>query len=102
MELNDARVEELDIETILNFALHTIGNPSGFWIEGDLDQKQRFQEVMFPYGLTFERCGIWNRCNMFSFQPLARHFERSIQFGVPYGSRTRVAAVKEKRFTVIQ
>ncbi len=23
-------------------------------------------------------------------------------FGVPYGSRTRVAAVKEKRFTVIQ
>jgi hypothetical protein len=28
--------------------------------------------------------------------------ERNWSFGVPYGNRTRVAAVKENRFTVIQ
>ena len=53
IELNDAKVEELDVETLLNFTLHAVGDPSSFWIDGDLDQKQRFQAVMFPSGLTF-------------------------------------------------
>jgi len=32
----------------------------------------------------------------------AGNFRRKIKFGVPYGSRTRVAAVTERRFIVIQ
>src|SRR5258705_5639548 len=37
-----------------------------------------------------------------SFQLLEGDFEWRFKFGVPYGSRTRVAAVKEKRPIVIQ
>jgi hypothetical protein len=36
---------------------------------------------------------------MFSFH---KEMSREFKFGVPYGNRTRVAAVKEKRFTGIQ
>ena len=42
IELNDPRVEELDIETVLSFALQTGDDLSSFWIDSDLDQKQRF------------------------------------------------------------
>jgi hypothetical protein len=51
--------------------------------------------------LNMPRPGIWNRCNLFSFQLLARHFELAIRFGVPYESRT-VAAVKETLRNFIQ
>ena len=39
---------------------------------------------------------------MLSFQLLAEAAEGEFKFGVPYGSRTRVAAVKEKGPVVIQ
>ncbi len=69
IELNDAKVEELDIETVLNFALQTVGDPSTFWLDGDLDQKQRFQKVMFPAGLTFDgkEFGTAATCLAFSY-----------------------------------
>jgi len=55
MELNEAKVEELDIESAVNFALFAIGDASRFWIEASLEQKQRFQQSLFPEGLAFDR-----------------------------------------------
>jgi hypothetical protein len=52
--------------------------------------------------LTFEGESFRTSYNLLSFQLLARNFEWRIKFGVPYGSRTRVAAVKEKGPIVIQ
>ncbi len=54
MELNEARVDELDIEGVVNFAMNSVGDASRFWIEASLDQKQRFQRILFPKGLTFD------------------------------------------------
>ena len=48
------RVEEFDVETVVNFALETIRNASQFWIHGSLEQKRRFQQVIFPEGLVFD------------------------------------------------
>ena len=54
MELNEARIDELDIETIVNFAMDAIADTSRFWLDGSIDQKQRFQQTLFPEGLTFD------------------------------------------------
>ena len=54
MELNEAKVEELDVESALNFALVAIGDASRFWTEASLEQKQRFQQSLFPDGLAFD------------------------------------------------
>jgi hypothetical protein len=66
MELNEARVDELDIEALVKSPLAT---RLGFWIEGSLDQEQRFQKVLFPRGLTFddERFGTLETCLAFSY-----------------------------------
>jgi hypothetical protein len=51
---------------------------------------------------TFEGESFRTSYNLLSFRLLAGNFERRFKFGVPYGSRTAVAAAKEKRITVIQ
>ena len=53
MELNENRVDELDIEAAVNFALYAIGDASRFWLEAAFEQKQRFQQALFPDGLRY-------------------------------------------------
>ncbi len=69
MELNETRVEELDVESAVNFALFAIGDASRFWIEASLDQKQRFQQSLFPEGLAFDgkEFGTARTCLAFSY-----------------------------------
>ena len=52
IELHDAKLEEFDIETVLEFAERLILNAGRMWTEMSLNQKQRFQRVLFPEGLT--------------------------------------------------
>lgn len=47
MELNEAKVDELDIEAVVSFATQAIGDASRFWSASTLDQKQRFQRICF-------------------------------------------------------
>ena len=47
-------VDELDIEAVLNFATHAIADASRFWSVATLDQRQRFQKILFPKGLRFD------------------------------------------------
>jgi site-specific DNA recombinase len=54
IELNESKVEELDIESALNFALFAIGDASRFWFEASIEQKQGFQRALFPDGLAFD------------------------------------------------
>jgi hypothetical protein len=54
MELNESKVEEFDVQSAVNFALHAIGDASSFWLEAPLEQKQRFQQAIFPEGLAFD------------------------------------------------
>jgi site-specific DNA recombinase len=69
MELTEARVDEIDIEGVINFATVAIGDASRFWIDGSLDQKQRFQRILFPEGVTFDgkRVGTPATCLAFSY-----------------------------------
>jgi site-specific DNA recombinase len=54
MELRDAQASEADIEGVLTFAETVMTNAARMWMEFSLDQKQRFQRVLFPQGVTFD------------------------------------------------
>jgi DNA invertase Pin-like site-specific DNA recombinase len=54
MELNDAVLDQLDVEGLLAFAEHLLGNAASIWLELGIDQRQQFQRVLFPEGLVFD------------------------------------------------
>src|SRR5215472_11036358 len=62
-------LDELDIEATLNFATSALSNAAEFWKRCSLDQKQRFQQVLFPQGLRFdgESFGTVTTCLAFSY-----------------------------------
>lgn len=69
LEMHEARLEELDIEAALNFAIHALNNASRFWSECSPEQKQRFQRILFPEGLRYESgsFGTATTCLAFSY-----------------------------------
>jgi hypothetical protein len=54
MELNDAVLDQLDIDGVLAFGEHVVTNSARLWTELDLAQRQRLQSVLFPEGLRFD------------------------------------------------
>lgn len=53
MDAHAARLDELDVEAVLAFAEHVLANAARLWLEFSLEQKQRFQKVVFPQGVRF-------------------------------------------------
>ena len=54
MELEDARVTELDLEAVLGFAEHLMTNAARFWLEASPEQKIGLQTAFFPEGIPFD------------------------------------------------
>jgi site-specific DNA recombinase len=53
IELRDAQEEEIEIETVLDFAQMVLTNASNLWKVAPSEQKQRLQQVLFPEGVTY-------------------------------------------------
>src|SRR5581483_11274530 len=53
MELGEAQVEEIEIETVLDFTEMVLLNASNLWKSAPSDQKHRLQQVLFPEGVTY-------------------------------------------------
>ena len=81
MATHDARLEELDIEAVLNFSEYVILNAPRLWTEFDLNQKQRLQTVLFPEGVTFSDSGFGTAVTSVIFNLLQQ----------PEGEKTRMA-----------
>jgi hypothetical protein len=54
MDRHASEVEELDVEGILAFAERVLPRASDLWVQSSLDQRQRFQQLFFPEGISFE------------------------------------------------
>jgi site-specific DNA recombinase len=69
MELHDAKLEEFDVEGVLEFANRVMSDLSRFWLQASLEQKIRFQKVLFPKGLKYdgEKFGTAPTCYAFSY-----------------------------------
>jgi hypothetical protein len=53
MELGAAQTEEIEIETVLDYAQMVLTNASNLWKAAPAEQKQRLQQVLFTEGVTY-------------------------------------------------
>jgi hypothetical protein len=51
---HSTELEELDVEGILAFAERVLPRAADLWVQAQLDQRQRFQQLFFPEGLAFD------------------------------------------------
>ncbi len=74
LALHEAKIDDLDIVTVLNFAEQALTSAAKIWLEADLDQRQRFQALLFPEGLTYTRQeGVGTPKTISLFSNLAVH-----------------------------
>ena len=68
MRIQESSLEELDVEGLLAFAEHVIGDAARMWTEASLQQRAQLQRVFFPNGLDFDGCvfGTATTCLAFS------------------------------------
>ena len=97
MELRDAQADEIEIETVLDFAQMVLLNASNLWKTATSEQKTTFAEDSIPRGCNaFER-RLSNRDNLLVFQPNANEFGQKRRFGSATGNRTRVLRLRISR-----
>jgi len=53
VEIHDAQLDELDIDGVLNAAEYMFSNLAVLWDSMELNNRQRFQLVLFPSGLAY-------------------------------------------------
>lgn len=53
LRLSEARLDELEVDKVLEFAEGLLLNAAEVWERCSLDQKQRFQQVLFPKGVEY-------------------------------------------------
>ena len=72
------------MEGVLGYAGHVLGNAARVWLEASPRQKLRFQQVLFPNGITFngERVGTIRTCIAFSYLQQIQE-EKSEMVGPP-------------------
>ena len=51
-------VDELDVEGILAFAERILPRAADLWVQASLEQRQRFQQLFFPDGISFDGKGF--------------------------------------------
>jgi hypothetical protein len=51
---HSTELEELDVEGILAFAERVLPRAADLWVQAQLDQRQRFQQLFFPEGLAVD------------------------------------------------
>lgn len=53
LNLGQARVDEVEVDKVLDFAENLLLNTAGVWQRCSLEQKQRLQQVLFPLGVEY-------------------------------------------------
>jgi site-specific DNA recombinase len=90
LNLGQARVDEIEIEDLLNFAENLLINTAEVWVRASLEQKQRLQQVVFPVGVEYGN-GVYRTQDMgFLFKGLAGIKGAQERVGSATGNRTRV------------
>jgi DNA invertase Pin-like site-specific DNA recombinase len=69
IELSEATIEELDVEAVLGFAEHLMGNAAALWKALPANRKRVLQDSIFPEGVTFdgEAFGTAVTCGAFTY-----------------------------------
>ncbi len=54
IERHSGQLEELDVEGILAFAERVLPRAADLWVQASLEQRQRFHQLFFPEGISFD------------------------------------------------
>ncbi|CAN5695552.1 hypothetical protein BH11PAT2_BH11PAT2_04940 [soil metagenome] len=74
ISLSESRIEQFDIETALAYARNFISELDQQWFEANPDLRSRFQKLVLPHGITYDRQ------TGFQTAPLGCIFELNRQF----------------------
>ena len=85
IELEDARLDEIDVEGILGFAEHVLGNAARLWMNASPDQKQRLQRVFFPERLRFRDGRFGTAVTCLAFKQMAANCKEDSSLASPTG-----------------
>ncbi len=77
--------EQLDVDGILRFARTVLREPARFWTESGLEQKKRFQQVVFPSGITFGPSGVGTATTSIVFNGLQENRKAETRMATPAG-----------------
>src|SRR3954463_3174827 len=58
IDRHSGQVEELDVEGILAFAERILPRAADLWVQASLEQHQRFQQLFFTDGISFDQNGF--------------------------------------------
>jgi site-specific DNA recombinase len=72
IDLEDAKLEEIDVEGVLGFAEHVLTDAARLWTEAPLEQKQRLQRALFPEGLRLKAGRFGTAVTCLAFTTLAK------------------------------
>ena len=88
--MSDHHVEVMDEREpkgVLEFAEFVLENKARAWAEFTVDQRQRFQNVVFPEGLDFDRETGFGTCVT---TPHPQVFARDLDWRIKDGSSGRI------------
>ena len=90
LNLGRARLDEVEVEKVVDFAENLLLNTPEAWQKCSLEQKQRLQQVLFPQGVEYAE-GVYRTQEMsFLFKGLEGAQTTKDGFGSATGNRTRV------------
>jgi hypothetical protein len=58
MDRHSSDLEEMDVEGVLAFAERVLPRAADLWVQASLEQRQRFQQLFFPEGISFDGNGF--------------------------------------------
>jgi hypothetical protein len=61
VDRHSAYLDELDVEAILAFAERVLPRAADLWVQASLEQRQRFQQLFYPEGISFACSATYNR-----------------------------------------
>ena len=55
VSLNESKLEQLDVEATISYATNFVSNLSRIWFDLPPELKSRFQKLIFPRGVSYEK-----------------------------------------------
>jgi hypothetical protein len=85
LELEDARVEEIDVEGPITFGEYLLGNAARVWQGAELSQRQALQRALFPEGVRLEDGRIGTAATCLAFRELRAFQDDESRMASPTG-----------------
>jgi site-specific DNA recombinase len=85
IERSEARIEETDVEGILAFAEHMIGNAAALWINASAADRLALQRAFFPEGLEWDGTGFRTPVTCLAFSQMLESRDPESSLASPTG-----------------